>query len=419
MLQQIKINMGNLLLSLSNALELVDPYLSLHQMRTAYISWVMGESVGLSSERVESLFTAALLHDIGALTLEEKVSLHRSEALDPEAHCLRGEALLHSVPWLQAGSYAIRYHHTPYKYMPGSISEDGVLEAQILFLADEVERSIRRNQYILDQQEDVTAKVRAMNESKVHPDLVERFLAVSNREEFWLDLVSPRLYSILLHQGPFRDMAGSEKVLAEIGQLFRHVIDFRSRFTATHSSGVAICAATLARLLGFAEYEIQLMEIAGNFHDLGKMAVPNSILEKPSGLTREEFAVIRQHTYWTYTMLVSIGGLEQVAEWAAFHHERLDGTGYPFHVGAERLSLGARIMAVADIFTALIEDRPYRSGMSREQSTSIMIQQGKRGFLDSKVIQVLIDNYELLTQSVKDEQAAARKFYESKFSTTA
>jgi len=109
------------------------------------------------------------------------------------------------------------------------------------------------------------------------------------------------------------------------------------------------------------------MEVAGNLHDLGKMVIPNSILNKPDKLNKEETAIMRQHTYFTYTVLNSIGGISQIAEWAAFHHERLDGSGYPFHLGADKLGIGSRIMAVADVFTAISEDRPYRKGMSQQE----------------------------------------------------
>ena len=114
------------------------------------------------------------------------------------------------------------------------------------------------------------------------------------------------------------------------------------------------------------------MEVAGNLHDLGKLAIPNSILDKPGGLTKEEMSVMKSHTYYTYLVINSIGGLNQIAEWAAYHHERLDGSGYPFHCTATELSTGARILMVTDIFTALAEDRPYRKGKTLSEVLRIM-----------------------------------------------
>ncbi len=163
--------------------------------------------------------------------------------------------------------------------------------------------------------------------------------------------------------------------------------------------------------------EVQLMKIAGNFHDLGKLAIPNSILEKPGKLTEEEFAIIKQHTYYTYTILNTIGGIDQISEWAAFHHEKLDGSGYPFHVSSEKLTTGARIMAVCDIFVAIAEDRPYRKGMSEEKIKQVLKSQAKNGLLDDTIVNLLLENYHEALEAVREEQALAVDYYAKRLET--
>jgi HD-GYP domain-containing protein (c-di-GMP phosphodiesterase class II) len=157
------------------------------------------------------------------------------------------------------------------------------------------------------------------------------------------------------------------------------------------------------------------MEVAGNLHDLGKMVIPNSILDKPDKLNKAETAIMRQHTYFTYTVLNTIGGILQIAEWAAFHHERLDGSGYPFHLGADKLSIGARIMSVADIFTALAEDRPYREGLEQREVISILRGLCAKNFIDRIVLRVLEENYEEILTLTKKKQAEAKEYYEQEF----
>jgi len=95
------------------------------------------------------------------------------------------------------------------------------------------------------------------------------------------------------------------------------------------------------------------MEIAGYFHDLGKLRVPKEILEKPGKLSTEEFNIIKSHTYHTYRILSHIPNFETINWWASFHHERLNGSGYPFRINAFNFPLGSRIMAIADVFTLL------------------------------------------------------------------
>ena len=237
-------------------------------------------------------------------------------------------------------------------------------------------------------------------------------MQISKREDFWLDLTSPRLYSHLLHYGPIHHQSLSPEDLESVAMLFLKVIDFRSPFTATHTAGVTECASLLAEAFGFTTKEAHEMKIAGMLHDLGKLSIPNQILEKPKGLTREEYAVIRRHTYLTYMVLSSVSGLERIAEWAALHHERLDGSGYPFHIKEDRISTGARIVTVADVFTAMFEDRPYRKGMEWKEIKRIFQSQVDNGFLAAKVVDILFDNYDTIKTKVRHKQAVSLDSYE-------
>ncbi|MFA6612534.1 MAG: HD domain-containing phosphohydrolase, partial [Dehalococcoidales bacterium] len=132
---------------------------------------------------------------------------------------------------------------------------------------------------------------------------------------------------------------------------------------------------------------------AGLLHDLGKLAVPTEILEKEGKLTADDFAIMRSHTYHTYRALEPIKPLKTVNEWASFHHERLDGNGYPFHITGPQLSLGSRIMAVADVSTALLEDRPYRAGMAQDEATRILERMSKDA-IDGDIVNILKANFE-------------------------
>ena len=418
MQRDIVVNLGNLVLSLSDAMDLASPSLAQHQQRTAFITWEMGAAAGLSDEALERTFIAALLHDIGALSLEEKISLRNSKLENPEEHCIRGELLLNNIPWLKDVAKLIRFHHKEWQHWEESIENPLAFESQVLFLADYLERAIDRKQYILHQHEDIISKIKSLSGSSLHPRIVSLFTSVSHSEEFWLDLVSPRLYSVLLNEGPFRKTEIDYPAISIMAELFRNIIDYRSRFTSTHSSGVAASASLLAKFFGLTDTEIKLMEIAGNLHDLGKLVVPNSILDKPGSLTKEEMALMKAHTYYTYLIINSIGGLKQIAEWAAYHHERLDGSGYPFHCTAAELNTGARILIVADMFTALAEDRPYKKGMPQNEILQIIKPLSDRGLLDARIVNLLFDYYSEILAHVTEKQAIAKEFYEKQFAFT-
>ena len=163
------------------------------------------------------------------------------------------------------------------------------------------------------------------------------------------------------------DEAGIDNVC----EAFADVIDAKSPFTARHSRGVATYAGLIGAQLGFDRAQLRELHRAGMLHDIGKLGIPNTILDKPAKLTDDEFARIRLHPSYTESILAGIPAFARFAAVAAAHHERLDGRGYHRGVPAGDLPLSARVLAVADVFEALTADRPYRSPMDPAEALAI------------------------------------------------
>jgi HD-GYP domain-containing protein (c-di-GMP phosphodiesterase class II) len=259
---------------------------------------------------------------------------------------------------------------------------------------------------------DILSRIEKASGDMFSPALVGAFRDLASRESFWLGLAFPGRNPAHQHQGDFRAFRLDTSGILGLSRLFARIIDFRSRFTATHSSGVAASAEALARLSGRSEEECAHMRIAGLLHDLGKLAVPAELLEKPAGLTREEIALIRCHTYFTRRALENIHLFESITAWGANHHERIDGKGYPNHVGGEELSLGSRIMAVSDVFTAITENRPYRAGMDRPSTQKVLHSMVSQSALDPDVVGLLVCNFDELNAVRAAAQAQAVVEYE-------
>ncbi|MCA1594981.1 MAG: HD domain-containing protein [Chloroflexi bacterium] len=151
--------------------------------------------------------------------------------------------------------------------------------------------------------------------------------------------------------------------LDDITEAFAAVIDAKSPYTSSHSVGVTGAAVGIASSLGLPEEDAVTIRRAALLHDIGKLGVPNTILDKPGKLTEDEWTVMRRHPDHTRSILGLSGAFSQLADLAAAHHEKLDGSGYPRGLRAEDLSLNARILAVADIYDALSADRPYRAAL--------------------------------------------------------
>jgi HD-GYP domain-containing protein (c-di-GMP phosphodiesterase class II) len=154
-----------------------------------------------------------------------------------------------------------------------------------------------------------------------------------------------------------------------------------------------------------------MFEIAAYLHDLGKLAVPSEILEKPAKLSPEEWHVMRTHVYYTYQVLDSIEALETAASWGALHQERLNGSGYPFRYMGDELPLGARVMAVADVFTGITENRPYRKAMKRKDATRVLREMSARRELDGSLVALALGRYEEIDRFRAIAQAKAVKEY--------
>lgn len=149
-------------------------------------------------------------------------------------------------------------------------------------------------------------------------------------------------------------------------------IDAASPYTYRHSTGVAAAAAAIARELNFGAHEVALVRRAALLHDIGKLCIPSEILDKPGPLTPEEWEIVKGHSRASYEILMEIRGLEALAEIAAAHHERLDGSGYFLGLRGDQIGMPARILAVADVYDALISKRPYRDALPREEVFGIL-----------------------------------------------
>ncbi|MBF0399052.1 MAG: HD domain-containing protein, partial [Desulfobacterales bacterium] len=276
---------------------------------------------------------------------------------------------------------------------------------------DRVAVLVKKEKNILTIAEDIEKKIE--EDIRFMPEIVLAFKSVAAKEHFWLDVIDPFINRILIKNFEWNKLNFDINGIKNIANFFSHIIDFRSRFTATHSAGVTASARTLAKLCGMSEEECHLMEIAGFLHDIGKLSIPNEILEKPGQLTKEEFNIIKTHSYFTYRILENIPSFNKINEWSAYHHERLDGRGYPFRLNNKDLSLGSRILAVADIFTAIKEDRPYRKGMSKFEIIEVLDTMALNSAVDGDIVEVLKNNYVKISEFCIISQDKALQDYKN------
>ena len=225
-------------------------------------------------------------------------------------------------------------------------------------------------------------KMRERRPGIYSPDHIKAMQDILHDEETLNDLAGAHMRLPSFVRRRYGDQILTPQETIRFSTLFGHIIDSCSPFTATHSTGVAHMAVALGRLTGMGQDDLDTLFVAGMLHDIGKLGIPLALLEKPGQLTDEEFPKVKRHADLSRLWLDAVPGFERVSVWGGGHHERLDGKGYPLGLKGEEIPLPSRIMTIADVFTALTEDRPYRKGMTPPEALRIVKGMVKQGHLD-------------------------------------
>jgi HD-GYP domain-containing protein (c-di-GMP phosphodiesterase class II) len=377
--------------ALSDALDLVGAGLVQHGKRVAVMSAHVAEALDLPDGERDDLFLSALLHDCGV----SRTSVHRALIRNfdwegaPE-HCRVGADLLRGFPPLRRHAEVVLLHHTPHSDpLLRSVPPRAARDANLVLIADRTDALLASSagEDPLVAKERIRRSIAGRRGTTFAPPIVDAFLEASDPESFWLELEPHHLERELAERGGRpRPISGGD--LRELAAMFARVVDAKSPFTAEHSAGVARLSELLGAEAGLSPQVCRRLELAGLLHDLGKLRVPDEILDKPARLDAREFALMERHSFETWQILRRIDALRDVASWAAWHHEQLSGAGYPFHRRDGEIPLPARIVAVADVFQALAQDRPYRAALAVPEIVRILREMAADGALDPGVVEL-------------------------------
>ena len=284
-----------------------------------------------------------------------------------KARCHRGAEIARKLGFSEATAEAIRAldehwdgHGQPY----GLRGDEIPLAARILCLAQTVE--------VFQTARGVSVAYHVATKRSgqwFDPALVTVLQSFRTDERFWASLARPDVARL---EPPGRVMTADEDRLDTIAEGFARVIDAKSPWTHQHCDRVCAIATGMATLLGFDEPAVRELRRAALLHDIGKLSVSNRILDKAGPLTEAEQTRFKEHVLLTEQILGRVTGFDGLAAIASAHHERLDGHGYPRGLGAQDLTMPMRVLAVADVYEALISERPYRAAYTSEVALELM-----------------------------------------------
>ena len=394
----------------ANTMNLVSPEVQDHHEKVSYLAYRLAEALDMDEKHLMMAFAGGLLHDIGGILKEGNISLSDLEMSAGQAAAV-GASILKTFPVTSPFAGVVRESQTPWQRLKSIHTDLKITHqiGQIVHLADAVSLLLNGESPVLNQIDQVRQMIHCGVESEFSPEVLAAFDRLCSREAVWMDMIyRPDFFLGLIAENRWISL---DETVA-MTEFMSKIIDFRSPFTAMHSAGVATTAVALAELVGMSEDECKMMRIAGYLHDIGKLKIPNEILDKPGKLTDEEFNIMKEHAYYTWILLKDVGGFQQIGAWAALHHEKLNGNGYPFHLSENELSLGSRIMTVADIFSALTEERPYRKSMEKGRVVTLLREDVQSGLLSNSVADLLIDHYDEINERRAEESKAASKKYQ-------
>jgi HD-GYP domain-containing protein (c-di-GMP phosphodiesterase class II) len=412
---KFRVNIFDMVTSLVRVIDMMSTAVGNHHMQVAYLAYRLGEKLLVSDDKKFDLFIAGALHDIGAFSLKDRLDLLEFEDTKTGEHSIAGSLILETFAPFSNIAKLVKFHHVHWNNGEGAFKngEPVPLESHIIHLADRVAVKVSRGAPVLSQ---VRGICHAISENKGDvfiPEHVDAMMGLANRDHIWLDIISDSMEEVLKQTVLYRTKELTMEEMVEFSRFVCRLIDFKSKFTAAHSSGVAAVAIELSRLSDFSKHERRLIEIAAFLHDLGKLAIPAEILDKKDKLTDNEQFIMRSHVYYTYRVLEPFEMLGIAAYWGALHQERLNGTGYPFGLTSDQLPLGARIMAVADVFTALTEDRPYRKGMDVKNAKAALKSMMDVGELDNNLVDMVLKHYAKMNDIRDSAQKKAIRDYKA------
>lgn len=382
----------------SRAIDLVGVIDQGHCARVGVIASMIAERLGLAPAAHHRVFAAGLLHDIGVSSTHVHDLIADDTWSDVDHHCLRGARLANLLPCLSGFAPIIRRHHTPWEDFSAMEPDAGArLASNVVFLADRLDVWLApaEKKNLRDCRTDAFARANARLGRYFSPQLADAIGSLARDETLvsglgraalarrvdWLirELPSPRLDPV--------DTRALARLLAAI-------VDAKCQYTAEHSFRVAAIARRLATIQGLAPDRCAELEVAALLHDVGKLGVPDDILNKPVALDPQESRVMRHHVVQSSELISRLPGLARVAQLARWHHERLDGRGYPDGVLGRQLPLEARILAAADVFQAMTQTRAYRPGLRKDAVRCAMHVLGEDGQLDPDIVDTVDVRFE-------------------------
>lgn len=397
------ITCGRVLRITDSSIDQVRNKLGNHNEQVAYITYKLVMAMGnIDEDFVHLMCRTAYLHDIGCYKTGDKEELSVLDVIDPHKHTAYGYVFLKYFYRDGVDLSAIKYHHLPWNLKPDNgnkISDN----AFIIHLADRIAIAASKDLDVLNFVNNNCGKLFA-------PEHVALFHK-ANKDNLLLDQLNNGHYCTEIHSFLSRFVLCDDDIFS-MAKMMCYAMDFGSMVTVNHNILVTEITRKLAQLFSLPEDQVEDIANAASLHDIGKLVIPISIIEKTGKLTTEEFELMKYHAIAGYDILSTIG-LNKFRDIASLHHEKIDGSGYPFGLKGDEISFPLRLVTVADILSALIAKRSYKEGMDKDTICSILTKMVNSNQIDADIVLKVIENFDDIIMHSKDAAEPVLSIYQN------
>lgn len=384
----------------------IDTQLDQHCEQLAFLYYKTLESTQkYNDEELVNLTLIALFHDIGTYKTKDFNEFLNNTSPNSHLHAIYGSLFIKYFSPLSNLSNVILHHHSSlldYNKMDIPYKEETIL----LNILDKITLYVNRHSCIDDKTLD------KLSYSPYDTSIINHFKQLNKSEELTQKILDGRYLSELYEF--LNKFKQSKNETMDYIRMLMYMIDFRSESTFIHTINVTSLAKIISLKLGMDEEMVTNISFAATVHDIGKISTPIEILEKKANLTNDEMDIMKQHAVVTHEILECICS-KDILDMASYHHEKLDGSGYPFGLKDEQLSLPVRIVAIADILSALLGVRSYKQSFTKEKIIEILEDLAQNYKIDASIVDFIINHYDRIIYKLSiDSKPHLDRYYNLK-----
>ena len=410
--QVMALDLGRVAHTVTKALDYVGVDDKSHGRRVGLMCHRVAHFLGWNRELRHFMLIAGMIHDCGvSSTATHQKLVDELEWQGAEGHCVRGADFLEGFRPFALYAMTCRYHHTRWTALPSDLSTTEREFTNLVFLMDRFDVVLagflinRPAHEVFRSRKQLVDTLLPHRGTLFAPHLFDAMCEALAKDSFFIELEEEFLDAAIFETLSYWDhstVLGFDDILA-LGEMISQIVDAKSHFTHYHSLRVADLAYALAGLMGFNMDRRQTLRLTGLLHDIGKLRTPDAILEKPGALLPEERDLMLRHPLDSKLVLSALFPGTPIARWASQHHEKLNGTGYPFGWSGEQIDVETRVLTICDIFQALCQERPYRGRLPADDVVGIMDKMVAAGELDPAVFRLVSANRdELYTIAIRE-----------------